>query len=101
MRAPTPPDAHLEKLRKVVAGESAGYLFYGRHGPRAEAMCVMKTALDRRGDRRRPAEGRGVSVPFARSGLTPGGSCAFTACYGGAGRGCKSWSRRRVDGFHG
>ena len=48
VRAPTLSDAHVEELRRAVAGKPAGYLFHCAKGPRAEAMYVLKAALDHR-----------------------------------------------------
>lgn len=48
VRAPELADSQVEEFRKAIAHEPAGYLLHCAEGPRAEAMYVMKTALDRR-----------------------------------------------------
>ena len=48
VRTPLLADAQVEEFRKAVARAPAGYLLHCAEGPRAEAMYVMKTALDRR-----------------------------------------------------
>ncbi len=46
VRAPLLADAQVEAFREAVAREPAGYLLHCAKGPRAEAMYVMKAALD-------------------------------------------------------
>ena len=48
VRAPALSDGQVEELKKVVEQKPGGYLLHCALGPRAEAMYVMKTALDHR-----------------------------------------------------
>lgn len=48
VRAPALSDGQVEELKKVVEQKPGGYLLHCASGPRAEAMYVMKTALDHR-----------------------------------------------------
>lgn len=46
VRTPHLSDHEVEELQRVIAKEPGGYLLHCAAGPRAEAMYIMKTALD-------------------------------------------------------